>query len=74
MRDYLYEVKKVIGKMFGIDPDEIDEYESLDALGFDTLEVTEMLLECENEFDIKIPLEAEIHCVNDIYYEVMEAI
>ena len=74
MRDYLNEVKKVIGNMFGIDPKEINEYEALDELGFDTMEVAEMILACEKKFDIEIPLEAEIHCVNDIYCEVMEAI
>jgi len=72
MRDYLYEVKKLIG--YGIDPDEVDEYEALDELGFDVLEVTEMIMKCEKEFDIEIPLDAKINCINDIYCEVMEAI
>ncbi len=49
-------IKKIIVKQSGIDESKITENSSfLDALGLDSLDIIELIMAFEEEFDIEIP-------------------
>ena len=51
-------LKKVIAEVLNVDPDEITlETTFLDDLGADSLEVFQIIMGIEEEFDIEIPAE-----------------
>lgn len=61
-------VKQIIRRT--IKPEDITLDTQLDTLGFDSLDVAELVIEIENEFEIKKQLEQEelasVKCVKDI--------
>jgi acyl carrier protein len=62
-------IKKIIVKQSGIDKSKITENSSfLDDLGLDSLDIIELIMEFEEEFDLEIPdKEAEkIKTVGDV--------
>lgn len=66
-------IKELIVKQIkrrSINPDEIKLETPLDSLGFDSLDVAELVIEIETEFAIKKQLEQEelvnVKCVKDI--------
>lgn len=65
----LERVKKVVAKQLGIEVDEVNINASFtDDLGIDSLEIFEIVMSLEEEFDIEIPNEdiEDIKCVEDI--------
>ncbi len=61
-------VKKIIVEQLGVEEDEINlESSFIDDLGADSLDIVELIMALEEEFDIEIPdSEAEkIACVSD---------
>ncbi len=49
-------IKKIIVKQSGIDESKITENSSfLDDLGLDSLDIIELIMELEEEFDLEIP-------------------
>ena len=65
----LERVKKVVAKQLGIEVDEVNIKASFtDDLGIDSLEIFEIVMSLEEEFDIEIPNEdiEDIKCVEDI--------
>jgi len=62
-------VKKIIAEQLGVDEDEITmESSFIDDLGADSLDIVELIMALEEEFDIEIPdSEAEkISVVGDV--------
>ena len=71
--DTFSKIKELIVKQVkrkNINPDDIKLETSLDNLGFDSLDVAELVIEIETEFAIKKQLEQEelvnVKCVRDI--------
>jgi len=71
--DTFEKIKELIVKQIkrkSIDPNDIKLDTSLDNLGFDSLDVAELVIEIETEFAIKKQLEQEelikVKCVKDI--------
>ena len=71
--DTFSKIKELIVKQVkrkNINPDDIKLETSLDNLGFDSLDVAELVIEIETEFAIKKQLEQEelvnVKCVKDI--------
>ena len=71
--DTFEKIRELIVKQIkrkSIDPNEIKLDTSLDNLGFDSLDVAELVIEIETEFAIKKQLEQEelikVKCVKDI--------
>ena len=71
--DTFEKIKELIVKQIkrkSIDPNEIKLDTSLDNLGFDSLDVAELVIEIETEFAIKKQFEQEelikVKCVKDI--------
>lgn len=62
-------VKEIIAEQLDVDPESVT-YESVitDDLGADSLDVVDLVMSFEDEFDIEIPEEAieSIHTVSDI--------
>jgi acyl carrier protein len=55
MEDNLIRLQNIVGKQLGIDPSEIKpEADFSKQLGADSLDVVELVLLIENEFDIEI--------------------
>jgi acyl carrier protein len=50
-------VKKIIAKQLGIGEEEIKEDTTFEDLGIDSLEIFEVIMALEDEFDIEIPNE-----------------
>jgi acyl carrier protein len=61
-------VKKVIAKQLGIGEEEIQENTTFEDLGIDSLEIFEVIMALEDEFDIEIPNEdvENIKTIDDI--------
>ena len=52
-------VKKIIAEQLGVDEGEItNESHFIDDLGADSLDIVELIMELEEEFDISIPFNA----------------
>lgn len=61
-------VKKIIVEQLGVEPDEVtDDASFVDDLGADSLDVVELVMAFEEEFDVEIPDEdaEKITTVND---------
>ena len=68
-------VREIIGKVLGIDPEKIDEdADFTDDLGADSLDLFEILLDVEEEFDLKLREENlyMIHTVADAVWQIKE--
>ena len=50
-------VKKIIAKQLGIGEEEIEQGTTFEDLGIDSLEIFEVIMALEDEFDIEIPNE-----------------
>jgi acyl carrier protein len=62
-------VRDIIAEQLGIDPDEITmESSFIDDLGADSLDIVELIMALEEEFDIEIPDEdaEKIKTVGDV--------
>lgn len=61
-------VKKMIATQLGISEDEIKEGTTFEDLGIDSLEIFEIIMALEDEFDIEIPNEdvESIRNIDDI--------
>lgn len=62
-------IKKIIADQLGIEPDEITlESSFIDDLGADSLDIVELIMALEEEFDIEIPDEdaEKVTCVGDV--------
>ena len=56
----LTNVKQIVGEQMGVDPAGIRENTALEAdLGCDSLDVTEIVMETEDHFDLTVPSEAD---------------
>ncbi|HHW91184.1 MAG TPA: acyl carrier protein [Firmicutes bacterium] len=54
--DYFAKVKEIVAEQLGIDEDEIKlESSFIDALGADSLDIVELVMALEEEFDLEIP-------------------
>lgn len=59
MSDYIPQVIKVVADQFSVDPSEVRPESSFqDDLGADSLDLVELIMAMEEEFDIKIDDEA----------------
>lgn len=70
-------LKKVIAEVLSVDPDEIKpESTFLDDLGADSLDVFQIIMGIEEEFDIEIPAEKaeEVATVEDAIEMIKAAI
>ena len=68
-------VREIIGKVLGIDPEKIDEdADFTDDLGADSLDLFEILLDVEEEFDLELREENlyMIHTVADAVWQIKE--
>lgn len=55
----LADIRQIVGEQMAIAPDEIAEHHALMAdLGCDSLDVTEIVMETEDHFDVNIPDES----------------
>lgn len=72
----LEKLKKVIAEVLNVDPDEITpETTFMDDLGADSLDVFQIIMGIEEEFDIEIPTEAaeKIVTVGDAVEQIRNA-
>jgi acyl carrier protein len=54
--DYFAKVKEIVAEQLGIDEDEIKlESSFIDDLGADSLDIVELVMALEEEFDLEIP-------------------
>jgi acyl carrier protein len=51
----LENLKSIIADLIGRQPEDIELLDTLASLGLDSLDKTELILTCENAFDIEIP-------------------
>ncbi|SHE31976.1 MULTISPECIES: acyl carrier protein [Caloramator] len=68
-------VKERISEVLGIDPDDITmESSFMDDLGADSLDVVELIMALEDEFDLEIPDEEaeKIQTVGDVVEYIKE--
>nr|WP_176941671.1 MULTISPECIES: acyl carrier protein [unclassified Candidatus Frackibacter] len=68
MMSVLETVKEIVVEELAVDPDEVTENASfIDDLGADSLDIVELVMAFEEEFDIEIPDEdaEDIATVND---------
>ena len=78
MEDVFTKVKKVIAEQLGIDDPEIITMETtfIDDLGADSLDIVELIMALEEEFDMEVPeVEAEkITTVGDVVTYIKEKV
>ncbi len=78
MEDVFTKVKKVIAEQLGIDDPEIITMETtfIDDLGADSLDIVELIMALEEEFDMEVPeVEAEkITTVGDVVTYINEKV
>ena len=70
-------LKKVIAEVLSVDPDEISEDSTfMDDLGADSLDVFQIIMGLEEEFDIEIPNEEaeKIVTVGDAVEQIKKAV
>ncbi len=63
-------VKKIIEEQLGVDPERVKpEASFIDDLGADSLDIVELVMAMEEEFDIEIPDEEaeKLKTVQDVY-------
>lgn len=63
-------VKKIIEEQLGVDPDRVKpEASFIDDLGADSLDIVELVMAMEEEFDLEIPDEdaEKLRTVQDVY-------
>ncbi|NLY29722.1 MAG: acyl carrier protein [Firmicutes bacterium] len=54
--DVLEKVKEIVVEQLGVDPDEVtNEASFVDDLGADSLDLVELVMALEEEFDLEIP-------------------
>jgi acyl carrier protein len=57
--NYLQKTQEILGEFLEMEPNEIPTDESLHDLGVDSLDMVEVIMMFEDEFDIEIPPEDE---------------
>ena len=70
-------LKKVIAEVLSVDPDEISEDSTfMDDLGADSLDIFQIIMGIEEEFDIEIPTEEaeKISTVGDAVEQIKNAL
>lgn len=71
LQDYQKEkIKEIISELSDVRVEAInDEIELKDGLGLDSLDVVELMMRCEKEFDCNIPDEdyADVKTVEDVF-------
>jgi len=71
----LEKVKAILAGQFDVDVDTIDENTNImEDLGADSLDVVDMLMSLEDEFDVEIPDEEieKMHTVSDVVSYIEE--
>jgi acyl carrier protein len=54
--DYFSKVKEIVVEQLGVDEEEVNEQASfVDDLGADSLDIVELVMALEEEFDLEIP-------------------
>jgi acyl carrier protein len=71
----LENLKAIIADMLVIDPDTINPLDSFQSMDIDSLDLTELIMECEEQFDIEIPDEdaGKIKTVAGLYGAILTA-
>lgn len=69
-------LKDIMSKITGINKDDINEKTNFQDLGMDSLEIFEMIVDVEDQFDIEIPNEdvEKFVCVGDVLKYIHERI
>lgn len=68
-------VKKIIEEQLGVDPERVKpEASFIDDLGADSLDIVELVMAMEEEFDIEIPDEdaEKLKTVDDVFKYIQE--
>lgn len=69
-------LKNIMSKITGVNKDDINEETNFQDLGMDSLEIFEMIVDVEDQFDIEIPNEdvEKFACVGDVLKYIHERI
>jgi len=71
LQDYQKEkIKEIISDLVDVPTENVvEEVELSDGLGMDSLDVVDMIMRCEKEFDCNIPYEdyADVKTVGDVF-------
>ncbi|MBQ1517965.1 MAG: acyl carrier protein [Clostridia bacterium] len=59
-------IKELIAEQIGVDVEEITDNKSLEDLGIDSLDVTEIAMSIEDEFDIEFEADTSMKTVADL--------
>ena len=59
-------IKELIAEQIGVDVEEITDNKSLEDLGIDSLDVTEIAMSIEDEFDIEFEADTSMKKVADL--------
>ena len=59
-------VKEVLSENLDIDADQITEEATMEALGIDSLDTVELLMNLEDEIGIEIELDQKVETVDDL--------
>lgn len=68
-------VKEIVSNILGVDADEVTmESSFMDDLGADSLDVVELIMDLQDEFNLEIPDEEaeKIHTVGDVVEYIKE--
>ncbi len=68
-------VKEIVSNILGVDADEVTmEASFMDDLGADSLDVVELIMDLQDEFNLEIPDEEaeKIHTVGDVVEYIKE--
>lgn len=68
-------VKEIVSNILGVDADEVTmESSFMDDLGADSLDVVELIMDLQDEFNLEIPDEEaeKIHTVSDVVEYIKE--
>ena len=59
-------IRSLIAEKMDMDPQDITEDTSFEDMQIDSLDLVEIIMDLEDEFDISIDTEEEIKCVGDL--------